>query len=441
MKYFLTNILLLLSTLFISCNKEETNQTPDTPEEPKCELVFAQGQELEYSLPVDPAQFDVSFTSTHYWSATFDGEKNWIRLYPSYGVAGDGKFTVMIDENETLEGRDAKITIAYGDTSKEISIHQAGRTRLKLTFKGSELIGPFTEAYKYYIANDLMPETIEICGETLKRGPYFELMHRLLIEIRKGGDGWKNQVYDNLKCIETSIDNSTKYDTYAPESIALSDVVSINERQINYAKGHGNVLANYCSVDNTTFSLTRSIVVTARVLYSYFTDGVLPESVNSWPSDYLRDINYHTDAIPEKGCSLSDPAVITARDKAIQGKESTMDKAVAIFDFTRDEWEWEDYNNTNKGAVKVIECKTGNCCDLTHGLVAIARAAGIPARYVHGPRTYYPSGNTWGHVWGELYVDGEWYICDPSNNSCKFGKPNWIIEKTELNGKYKDLLF
>jgi len=424
------------------CCTEKPDDIPEEPEGPKYVLTFEQGQELSYNLSVEQTSFDIKFTSSHYWTAQLAEQASWIRLFPSYGVAGDGKFTVQVDENETLEGRSARIAIAYGDSTQTISVSQAGRNRLKMTFTGSELIGPFTQAYDYFLKEDLMPETIEICGETLKRGPYFELMHLMLTEISKGGDGWKTHVFTNIKCRETNIDNSTKYNTYAPDSISLETVLSLNERQYNYAKNNNNFFANYCSIDNTTFSLTRSIVVTARVLYGYFKDGKLPQVVSSWPSDFLRDIVYHnTTSVTEMTCSLQDPDVVAARDKAIAGKTTDMEKAVALFEFARNEWEWEDYYNTAKGAKKVINCKLGNCCDLTHGLIALARSAGIPARYVHGPETYYPSGNTWGHVWAELYVDGKWYVCDASNNECTFGKAVWDPEKTVINGKYRDLLF
>ena len=111
----------------------------------------------------------------------------------------------------------------------------------------------------------------------------------------------------------------------------------------------------------------------------------MPSEVSSWQSDFLRDMNYDSGCQNATGaakCSLSDPVVTAARDAAIAGKTTTMDKAVALFNYARDQWEWEDYSNTRKGAIKVINGKVGNCCDLAHALIAISRSAGIPARYV-----------------------------------------------------------
>ena len=44
---------------------------------------------------------------------------------------------------------------------------------------------------------------------------------------------------------------------------------------------------------------------------------------------------------------------------------------------------YELYANTKKGAVKTLRARKGNCADQAHLLVALFRAAGIPARYVH----------------------------------------------------------
>jgi transglutaminase-like putative cysteine protease len=68
----------------------------------------------------------------------------------------------------------------------------------------------------------------------------------------------------------------------------------------------------------------------------------------------------------------------------------------------------------------------------------MCRAAGIPARYLHG-QCYFSSGVI-GHVIPEIYVDGKWWICDPSNNSATFGTPTWKGMET-FNGRYNELEF
>ena len=132
--------------------------------------------------------------------------------------------------------------------------------------------------------------------------------------------------------------------------------------------------------------------------------------------------------------------VIAARDAALKGlpaDATVRQKAEAIYKYARDEWEWENYSNTRKGAVGTIKAKGGNCCDLTHATLAMCRATGIPARYLHG-QCYYSS--VTGHVIPEIYADGKWWIADPTNNDSTWGTPKWKGMKT-FNGRYNELEF
>ena len=169
-----------------------------------------------------------------------------------------------------------------------------------------------------------------------------------------------------------------------------------------------------------------------RVFYHYKHHLKLPDKVCTWGSDYLRKVS---------NCPIDDPLVLSTLEDALKGlgaDATPRQKAEAIFAYTRDEWEWENYANTSKGALGTIKAKGGNCCDLTHATLAMCRAAGIPARYLHG-QCYFLSGVI-GHVIPEIWADGRWWICDPSNNSCTWGKPNWKGMQ-KFNGRYNELPF
>ncbi len=64
----------------------------------------------------------------------------------------------------------------------------------------------------------------------------------------------------------------------------------------------------------------------------------------------------------------------------------------------------------------------GVCQDVAHVLISVARAAGLPARYISGHRlTQGPGGTEQGatHAWAELYVaDYGWIGFDPSCGRC-----------------------
>ncbi|MDD3455098.1 MAG: transglutaminase family protein, partial [Methanobacteriales archaeon] len=92
------------------------------------------------------------------------------------------------------------------------------------------------------------------------------------------------------------------------------------------------------------------------------------------------------------------------------------------------------------GAVGTLKYRTANCCDHAHLVVALARAAGLPARYVHGICTF--SSGTYGHVWAELYVDGKWYSADATSSRNSLGVINsWNTATATILGTYASLPF
>jgi transglutaminase-like putative cysteine protease len=74
-------------------------------------------------------------------------------------------------------------------------------------------------------------------------------------------------------------------------------------------------------------------------------------------------------------------------------------------------------------------------------LIALSRAAGIPARYVNGV-CQFNSGTWYGHVWAQLYVNGKWYNADAISLNNQFGViNNWNTNSWTLKGIYSELPF
>ncbi len=121
------------------------------------------------------------------------------------------------------------------------------------------------------------------------------------------------------------------------------------------------------------------------------------------------------------------------------GYTNTLTKAQKIFTYLNDKTYYQYYSNTLYGAVGTWNNKYGNCVDLSHLVIAVMRAAGIPARYVHGYCTF-NSGLQVGHVWAEVYVNGKWYTCDASSSQNTFGViNNWY--SASIYGRYITLPF
>ena len=119
----------------------------------------------------------------------------------------------------------------------------------------------------------------------------------------------------------------------------------------------------------------------------------------------------------------------------------TNSKAVKIFNWVRNNINYSFYYNTKYGAAGTLKYRTGNCCDTANLLVALARDAGITARYVHGTCRF-SSGNWFGHVWAQLYVNGKWVTADATSSRNSLGVvKNWNTATYKLNGIYNKLPF
>ena len=125
-----------------------------------------------------------------------------------------------------------------------------------------------------------------------------------------------------------------------------------------------------------------------------------------------------------------------------QGKTTTWAKAQAIFNYVRDNIDYEYYANTKYKATGTLSKKRGNCCDHANLVVALCRAADIPARFSHAKNCRFRSGLVTGHVWAQIYVDGVWYTADATSKSNKLGNiQNWNTNSfTNLN-QYIHLAF
>lgn len=135
------------------------------------------------------------------------------------------------------------------------------------------------------------------------------------------------------------------------------------------------------------------------------------------------------------------PTIKALAKEITRGTTSKYKKAVKIFNWVRDNIGYSFYYNTKYGAVKTLKKKTGNCVDTSHLLVALLRASGIPARYVH-VKAKFPDDEYYGHVFVQAYVKGKWYNADASSIMNSFGViRKWDKGTAEIKGVYASLPF
>jgi hypothetical protein len=105
--------------------------------------------------------------------------------------------------------------------------------------------------------------------------------------------------------------------------------------------------------------------------------------------------------------------------RTVHGKESDIMKARGLYDYVIDQLRYARYGSGwGKGdAVYACDAKSGNCTDFHSYFIALARAAGIPARFAIGaaiPSERNDGGIDGYHCWAEFYADGHWWPVDIS---------------------------
>ena len=143
-----------------------------------------------------------------------------------------------------------------------------------------------------------------------------------------------------------------------------------------------------------------------------------------------------------KNCQVTSKAIKTLANTLTSKLKSDYKKGEKIFNWVRDNIGYEKYRNTKKGALKTLQTRGGNCVDHAHLIVALSRAAGLPARYVNANNCKFSSGYVSGHVWAQVLVGNTWVVADATSNRNKFGVvKNWNVNSYKLVGKYSSISF
>lgn len=109
----------------------------------------------------------------------------------------------------------------------------------------------------------------------------------------------------------------------------------------------------------------------------------------------------------------------TIAEKVLAGKKGDLVRARALYDHVIDHMRYMKYGpGWGQGdAVYACDEKSGNCSDFHAYFIALARAAGIPARFAIGaaiPSERDEGGIDGYHCWAEFYAEGRWWPVDIS---------------------------
>ena len=130
-----------------------------------------------------------------------------------------------------------------------------------------------------------------------------------------------------------------------------------------------------------------------------------PASPPQKPAEWLLN---PADKIESDAPEIKDQAKLLAR-----GGKSQDELAKALVSWTA---EWlKDTLDDGGSAVQSFRSKSGNCQTHARLYTALARAAGIPTRFVSGLVHLEGRGFLY-HSWAESYIDGRWVPVDPTYN-------------------------
>ena len=296
-----------------------------------------------------------------------------------------------------------------------------------------------------------LPETVTVGSEKVTIEEFSYLMGEAIVALNKGSTGKVS--------ILTGIGNVNSTNTSLNTKVFKAEYLDLANRvvsHINTNKVPAAEIEVYNSskakVGNANFDLYTYCF--AKILNFYRTDGYLP----NWCT-FESDVFDDTSIIPSNDTS---PGKVTTADSSdfkkglnekntvsdlsqylkagghcalkqaiknkaaslTKGLTTTAAKAYAIFNYVRDDIEYSYYADSKKDASGTLSSGSANCCDQANLVVALCRAAGIPARYSHAQGCTFSSGLVTGHVWAQILVGDTWYAADATSSRNKLGDIN-----------------
>lgn len=320
-----------------------------------------------------------------------------------------------------------------GNNSGMVYIHVVGTIPL------SQLISAANYVNSYIEKNAKLPESVQIGDTSYSTAKYLYLLAEAIVNINNGdlsnlyvlnindptnpgkasNLGNLNGYVSVASYLITSMDNGTTPNSVSTSigDIGYDGIVYAFTRVLVYY-GEMNALPAYVSVKSLTIYESTSVL----------------DSANT-----IADLTAYLAA--SKNCQADDPRIIALAEQLTAGLTTTVDKATAIYNYVRDQISYSFYYDTRYGAVGTLNAGTGNCVDQAHLVIALYRAAGIPARYVHGTCVF-SSGSTYGHVWAQVLIGDTWVVTDPTSTRNSFGKVvNWNNYNYVLKGYFPSISF
>ena len=327
-----------------------------------------------------------------------------------------------------------KIKYYHDSTKGSSKIYVVDRVTLKQVIAASKTVKSYIED------NAKLPSKLKIGKVTVTTAEYLFLASEAIVNLN-------NHKYSNLALKKVT----------SPTKPGSAEDLGYLKKYIPVAKNLVTTVNSKAKMPNSfsssvgTVGYDGLVYAFARVVTQYSKEGALPSNVEittlsgySTSTSSLNSKNTISNLAAylaaSTNCQVDNSKIKELVAKLTSGLTSKADKAEAIYNYVRDTISYSFYYDTKYGAVGTLDAKTGNCVDHSHLLVAMYRAAGLPARYVHGTCTF--SSGTYGHVWTQVLIGDTWVVGDATSARNSFGNVvNWNADSYSLKGYYASISF
>ena len=311
----------------------------------------------------------------------------------------------------------------------------------------SNIVIEATEVMAYVEDYGRLPNYVTIDGIQYTQAQFAYLLTTAINKINSGSSS-------DIQII--NVTKKTATDLSISGNLTASAVISMASRIATYINSYGNTPKYDSSNDLGKISFNNYVYVFCELLSYYDDKNSFPTTVNVDSSVFgissgnsttnntnittnittkttgsgINDVNTINNTsvylVATANCEVNNAQIQALAASLISGLNTTLEQATAIYDFVRDNISYSYYANTKYGALGTLTKGYGNCVDQASLVIALFRAAGIPARYVHGKGCTFTSGLYTGHVWAQVLVDGVWYCADCTSTRNSLGHiVNW----------------
>jgi len=357
--------------------------------------------------------------------------------------------------NKTVSAKKSQVVTINNTSTQNYAAAGTAKTVSKTTTKSfslSSIISASTKLKNYINKNKKLPNYVTISGVKITMPQMLYYLSVAIIKIKSGSKTSSKLISVKAPSVnktETAVSGKltkTKYLSqattvykYIIKHKTVPSIVSSSLGKIRYEStifayskivsfyGTNKRLPNYATVVTLMKSTVKSNTTTSTSTSGYVAT-VVPDNLKI----YLNATN---------NCQSDSTTIKELAASITKGINTPYSRAKAIFNWVRDNISYSFYYNTKKGALGTLSAKTANCVDTAHLIVALERAAGIPAQYEH-VTAQFSSGTWYGHVIALVYVNGVWYKADGTSSRNQFGViNNWNTKTAIVHNKYRELPF